>query len=136
MEADSEHPLARAIVAAAGERGPVPDASGFRAMSGRGVEGVVDGASVAVGGPSMMSERGWETPPALQVTRDWKQRGAAVLYVVRDGEVVGAIEETTETVRDTAVIAGIAIAVVVAVAFIMGRRRGRRNKTLIEVYRV
>jgi Cu2+-exporting ATPase len=91
VEADSEHPLARAIVAAAGERGPVPDASGFRAMSGRGVEGVVDGASVAVGGPSMMSERGWETPPALQVTRDWKQRGAAVLYVVRDGEVVGAI---------------------------------------------
>lgn len=51
-------------------------------------------------------------------------------------EVVGAIEETTETVRDTAVIAGIAIAVVVAIAFIMGRRRGRRNKTLIEVYRV
>lgn len=51
-------------------------------------------------------------------------------------EVVGAIEETTGTVRDTAVMAGIAIAVVVAIAFIMGRRRGRRNKTLIEVYRV
>jgi Cu2+-exporting ATPase len=92
VEAASEHPLARAIVAAARERGPVPDASGFRAMSGRGVEGVVDGASVAVGGPSMMSERGWETPPALEgVTREWEQRGAAVLYVVRDFEVVGAI---------------------------------------------
>ena len=61
VESDSEHPLARAIVRAAHERGDVPDASGFTAMSGRGVEADVDGARVAVGGPALVSERGLDT---------------------------------------------------------------------------
>jgi hypothetical protein len=51
-------------------------------------------------------------------------------------EIVSAIEETTESARDTAIVAGVAIAVVVAIAFIVGRRRGGRRRTLIEVYRV
>src|SRR5690606_7684637 len=53
-ESDSEHPLARAIVAAAGERGirTIPAAS-FRSMPGRGVQADVDGVSVAVGGPAL-----------------------------------------------------------------------------------
>src|SRR5690606_5807739 len=37
VEAESEHPVARAVVEAASELGGVPAASGFRAMSGRGV---------------------------------------------------------------------------------------------------
>ena len=47
-----------------------------------------------------------------------------------------AIDETTESAKNTAVLAGVAIAIVVAIAFFYGRRRGSRNKTLIEVYRV
>jgi Cu2+-exporting ATPase len=92
VESDSEHPLARAIVAAAADRGPVPVAGGFRAMSGRGVEATLDGASIAVGGPSLLRERGLEVPPDLEPTvTGWEKRGAAVLYVIRDNVLVGAI---------------------------------------------
>jgi Cu2+-exporting ATPase len=92
VEADSEHPLARAIVAAAAERGQVPAATGFRAMSGRGVEATVEGATVAVGGPSFLRQRGLEVPPALTGSvADWEGRGAAVLYVTREDRIVGAV---------------------------------------------
>jgi P-type Cu2+ transporter len=100
VEADSEHPLARAIVAAASERGPVPAASGFRAMSGRGVEATVDGAPVMVGGPSLLRERESEVSPDLKTTVTiWEERGAAVLYVIRADEVIGAISLEDE-IRD------------------------------------
>lgn len=91
-EADSEHPLARAIVTAAKQRGDVPTATGFRAMSGRGVEARVNGSTVAVGGPAMLRERSIEVPPELDGTvDDWKQRGAAVLYVIEDDHISGAL---------------------------------------------
>ena len=90
-EADSEHPVARAIVAAAGGR-PLPRAQGFRAIAGRGVEATVDGAEVAVGGPALLHEREAEAPAALRErTADWEARGASILHVLRDGEVVGAL---------------------------------------------
>jgi P-type Cu2+ transporter len=91
-EADSEHPLARAIVDAAEERGPIPSAREFRSMSGRGVEATVDGARVAVGGPALLRERELDMPAALESAVDgWSERGAAVLHVVADGRVVGAL---------------------------------------------
>jgi P-type Cu2+ transporter len=92
-EADSEHPLARAIVAAAKERGlEAPLASDFRSLTGRGVEASVGGFRVAVGGPSLLSERGVEEPVELaEHVEAWKKRGATVLYVIREGEVVGAL---------------------------------------------
>ena len=93
VEADSEHPLARAIVRAAAERGGGgPAASGFRAISGRGVQAIVDGEPVAVGGPALLREQQLEEPPSIAIrTREWRGRGAAVLDVVRDGRVVGAL---------------------------------------------
>ena len=91
VESDSEHPLARAIVAAARGRVDVPHASGFKSMSGRGVEADVGGVRVAVGGPALASERGLDTTPVEEATRSWKDRGAAVLYVVVDDAVVGAM---------------------------------------------
>lgn len=102
VEADSEHPLARAIVAAARERGelrqrsaahpPAPRATGFRSLTGRGVEATVDGRVVAVGGPHLLRERGLTVPESLTgPVEQWQARGAAVLYVVRDGQVSGAL---------------------------------------------
>jgi P-type Cu2+ transporter len=91
-EADSEHPLARAIVSAARQRGDLPPASGFRSLTGRGVEALVADAKVLVGGPNLLRERGLDTPEALSApVKQWGSRGAAVLSVVRDGEVVGAV---------------------------------------------
>jgi hypothetical protein len=51
-------------------------------------------------------------------------------------EIVAAIDETKESAKSTAVAAGVIVAVLIAIAFILGRRRGGRNKTMVEVYRV
>jgi Cu2+-exporting ATPase len=92
VEADSEHPLARAIVTAAKARGQVPKATDFRALTGRGVEAVVDGQPAAVGGPALLRQRRLSEPDGLRSQLDaWRARGAAVLYVLRGKEVVGAL---------------------------------------------
>jgi len=92
VEADSEHPLARAIVVAARERGGLARAGDFRAMAGRGVTARVDGATVAVGGPALLRELKVSVPDELaDRVGGWKARGAAVLYVIRDDKVLGAL---------------------------------------------
>lgn len=92
VEADSEHPLAKAIVAAAARQGSVPKASDFRSITGRGVEARVEGVRVAVGGPTLLRERGLQEPGELTPrTAPWRDRGAAVLYVLREDRVVGAL---------------------------------------------
>jgi Cu2+-exporting ATPase len=109
VEADSEHPLARAVVAAAEQRGSSRvRASSFRSLTGRGVEATVDGSRVAVGGPSLLRDRSLEPPTELkEPLEDWRARGATVLYVVEDGKVVGALAladavrpESKEAVRE------------------------------------
>ena len=92
VESDSEHPLAKAIVTAGRAQGAVPRASGFRALTGRGVEAIVDGTPYAVGGPALLGERRLAVPESLSAdVEEWKGRGAAVLHVVRDNEVVAAL---------------------------------------------
>ena len=92
VEQESEHPLARAIVRAAGERGQVAAAAGFRSSTGRGVEATVDGRRLAVGGPALLRERHIDVPVELQAQlRQWRDRGAAVLYLVADGAALGAL---------------------------------------------
>ena len=92
VESDSEHPLARAVVTAARERGEVARASGFRAITGRGVEATVEGQHHAVGGPALLRERSLTEPDELRAhTDDWRARGAAVLYLVRGDAIVGAL---------------------------------------------
>jgi Cu2+-exporting ATPase len=91
VESDSEHPLARAIVAAAKERGEVATANGFRSLTGRGVEATVEGTAYAVGGPALLRDRGVKIPLELEDTIEgWHARGAAVLHLVRAQDVVGA----------------------------------------------
>jgi P-type Cu2+ transporter len=91
VEADSEHPLARAIVRAAEDKGPIPKASEFRSMTARGVEATVNGRSLAVGGPKLLQERGAIAPSAMtDEIKSWKERGASVLYLLEGDEVLGA----------------------------------------------
>ena len=51
-------------------------------------------------------------------------------------ELVGAVDDTREAARDKAMVGVAVVAVVVIAAFVLGRRRGQRNKTIVEVYRV
>ncbi|WP_324651757.1 heavy metal translocating P-type ATPase [Georgenia sp. H159] len=86
-EAESEHPLARAVVAAA-EHLEVPPATGFRAATAVGVRATVEGHEVQVGGPALLADHGADPLPA---TAPWAEAGATVLHVLVDGEVAGAL---------------------------------------------
>lgn len=97
-ESDSEHPVARAIVAAAEERGlTVAAAADFAAITGRGVTATVNGTSVSVGGPALLEHLDLAEPDELADTTDrWSDGGGSVLYVVADGDVIGALTEADE----------------------------------------
>src|SRR6266480_1974361 len=57
VEANSEHPLAKAVMAEAKHRNlPMLQATGFEALPGRGAQAVVNGKRVAIGGPRLLSE--------------------------------------------------------------------------------
>ncbi|MEX5296649.1 copper-translocating P-type ATPase [Kocuria sp. CPCC 205268] len=95
-EADSEHPVARAIVTAAAANPAAAGLSlrgtGFRAATGRGVSATVNGSEVIVGGPNMLRDLGLSTPTTIaEQTRAWTDRGAGVLHVIRDRAVIGAV---------------------------------------------
>lgn len=51
-------------------------------------------------------------------------------------EIVGIFDDTKAVAKDGAMIGAFVVAAVVVAAFVIGRRRGSRNKTLVEVYRV
>ena len=92
VEAESEHPLARAIVAKAEEMGVRGKATRIRSLTGRGVEATVDGFKVAVGGPALLRERKLDEPSELAEHTDaWRARGASVLHVIRNKQIVGAL---------------------------------------------
>ena len=93
VEADSEHPLARAIVGHAKAKGiDPPRASDFQSMTGRGVQALVDGRTIAIGGPSLLRSLDLEPPAALaDKISGWEARGAAVLHVIADEQIIGTI---------------------------------------------
>jgi Cu+-exporting ATPase len=84
VEHASEHPVGRAIAAAAGGRVPVES---FRSHAGLGVEGIVDGRMLVAGRPAFLRERGLELGPelerALAVAHD---RGNTAIAAAWDGE--------------------------------------------------
>ncbi|WP_313354895.1 heavy metal translocating P-type ATPase [Microbacterium sp.] len=98
-EADSEHPLARAIVRAASAlrraQGPtdVLTATGFRSSPAVGVTATVDGAEIRVGGPHLLTEGGVDEVPDAD---RWRSEGAIILHVLRDGQVIGGLKLADE----------------------------------------
>jgi P-type Cu2+ transporter len=93
IEADSEHPLARAIVAEARRRGMTLSGTDFRPLPGRGVEATINGVRYALGGQGLLRERALQPAPRFEdQIRPLLKRGATVLYLVNDdGEVEGAV---------------------------------------------
>jgi len=95
VESESEHPIARAIVKAAEERGlKIPTASGFASLAGRGAQAkVADSHMAYVGGPRLVEELQAHMPDTTkQASAQASAEGKTVVYVVDQDKVVrGAI---------------------------------------------
>jgi P-type Cu2+ transporter len=93
VERDSEHPVAKVIVAEAKRRGlTLPAATGFEALPGRGAQALVEGVTVAVGGPRVLTV--FNVVPSPEIARAagaWGAEGKTVLYVTANGGVLGAL---------------------------------------------
>jgi Cu2+-exporting ATPase len=92
VEFTSEHPLAKAIVAEAKRRNVTPlSATNFEALPGRGAKASVEGKSVEVGGPRLLTEANVTVPPDLEkLTTAWASDGKTVLYAIAEGGLLGA----------------------------------------------
>jgi Cu2+-exporting ATPase len=89
VEGDSEHPLARAIVAGARQRGvETRPVTGFEALAGLGAHATVHGHDVFVGGPRLLQEQELAPHP---MAAEWDGQGRTVLHVVVDGSVAGIV---------------------------------------------
>jgi copper-transporting P-type ATPase V len=95
-EADSEHPIGAAITAAARDRGPLPPARGFRAVTGQGVRAEVDTGgrtvTVWVGRRKLAAEAGLLVPEVLDAAAERLERqGKTVVLAGWEGEARGAL---------------------------------------------
>jgi P-type Cu2+ transporter len=92
VESDSEHPLAKAIVAEASKRNlPAFHATDFEALPGRRVQALVDGKKIAIGGPRLLTEEMLVAPPEIEDRAiSWEADGRTVLYLVADERLLGA----------------------------------------------
>ena len=106
-EASSEHPLGRATLDAALDRGlPVPSVEEFEATAGRGVSARVDGGRVLVGRAAYLQDNGLDVSPLRQRIGELEAAGQTVVVVGRERELLGAISFGDELRED----AGAAVA--------------------------
>jgi Cu2+-exporting ATPase len=97
VESNSEHPLAKAIVAEAKRRrvAQLP-ATNFESLAGRGAKALVEGKAVEIGGRRLLIEAKITVPPEIDgLTTAWGTDGKTVLYAVAEGRLLGvfAVED-------------------------------------------
>jgi Cu+-exporting ATPase len=92
LERGSEHPLAAAILQGAKDRGVAPLlVEGFNAITGKGVEGKVDGRTVALGNERFADSLA-QVPQAFKEKADaLRDNGETVVFLVESGRVAGII---------------------------------------------
>ena len=101
VEHDSEHTIAQGIVKSAEERGlSVPSANAFQAVPGRGVQAVVNGRQLLLGGPALLRQVNAQIAPMLQAAIDRAAaRGQSAITMV-DGTMPVAVFAVADAVRD------------------------------------
>jgi Cu+-exporting ATPase len=101
LEHASEHPIARAIAAAALQHAPLAAVESFRNRDGLGVEGIVDGHAVVAGRPTLLREWGVEQPAELRAALDGaQQEGKTAVAAAWDGSA-RAVFVVADTVKPT-----------------------------------
>ncbi|MGH7457667.1 MAG: heavy metal translocating P-type ATPase [Longimicrobiaceae bacterium] len=103
VERDSEHPVARAIVASAEEQGiSVPASEDFQAIPGQGVRARTEGRELEVGGPNLLRERAVEPAPELRKAAEKAaEQGQSAVYLLEDGRAL-AVFAIADAVRPEA----------------------------------
>ncbi|RXT25339.1 copper-translocating P-type ATPase [Rhizobium leguminosarum] len=92
LERGSEHPLAEAIVSGAEERGvPFVEVTGFEAKTGKGVQGLAGGTSVALGNAAMLADLSIDPAVLAEKTEALRGDGKTVMFVVFDGALAGLV---------------------------------------------
>lgn len=92
VEAQSEHPIAEAIVRGAQTEGiAIPTATGFRSITGYGVVATVEGQEVMVGADRYMSREGIEIAALVETEAELAGRGRTALYAAIDGKLAAVI---------------------------------------------
>ncbi len=92
LEQSSEHPLAEAILLAAGERGlELAPAAGFQAIAGHGAEGTVGGRHVLLGNRKLMGDRNVDARALDAAAAELAETAQTPVYVAIDGNVAGIV---------------------------------------------
>lgn len=92
VQSGSEHPLAKACVDAAKQRGArMPEAKGVMAHVGEGVEGAIDGKSVLIGTRAFMERKGVDLATSEDAFAQMEQEGLSVSAVSMDGALVALL---------------------------------------------
>jgi Cu+-exporting ATPase len=92
LERGSEHPLAEAIVEGARARGiETENAEDFEAVTGKGIHGKVNGAKVALGNGSMMTDLNVETGALRERAEGLREQGKTAMFVAVDGKAAGLV---------------------------------------------
>ncbi|MDO8881327.1 heavy metal translocating P-type ATPase [Pseudotabrizicola sp.] len=100
-EAKSEHPIARAIVAAAVEEGlTLPEVTGFASLTGYGVEAQAGESRVEIGADRYMTKLGLDVAPFAEVAARLADEGKSPLYAAMDGQLA-AILAVADPIKET-----------------------------------
>ena len=100
VEHDSEHTIARGIVRTAEERGlRLPRTELFQALPGRGVEAVIDGQRIRVGGPVLLRESSVAIDPSLQEAVDRAASRSQAAIALIDDRSAMAVLAVADAVR-------------------------------------
>jgi Cu+-exporting ATPase len=106
VEDAAEHPIARAIAAAAAERiGALPPVVDFRAHPGVGAEGTVDGHAVLVGRPELLERHGIPLTDELRRAGDAAEEAGRTAVIVAWAGRAHAVLVVADTVRPTSALA-------------------------------
>ena len=91
-EKGSEHPLGEAVLKGAKARGiDVPDAEGFRAIPGRGVEVRYGGRRILIGKRKLMTENGMDVEPFKEKLEELEKGGKTAMIVSEDSGIIGIV---------------------------------------------
>ncbi len=101
LDRSSEHPLARAIVVGAEERGvQLAGVTNFQSVTGQGVRGNADGHALALGNKALMSGIGASTEALADQIAGLRSEGRTVVFLSVDGRLAGALA-VGDTVKET-----------------------------------